>query len=145
MGRGRRQGCWSAAERRDGSTTRRGPYRWTTETLEQELRAFGGAGREFPTLVELDAAGRSDLRAAVTVYGGCTRWAARLGLPLPTTRLRQPYSEDEMREEARRIVVALGRLPGERALRQLGHPRLATAVRHAGGARAFCARHGLLP
>jgi hypothetical protein len=79
----------------------------------------------------------------VTDYGGVAYWAKRLGLALPPTRVRAPYSEADAKTEAAAVIREHGRFPSERALRRLGYSRLATAVRNAGGSTAFLARHRL--
>ena len=53
------------------------------------------------------------------------------------------YTEDMAISDARRVIAALGELPGTTKLRQLGYPRLCNAVRRAGGAAEFRRRYGL--
>jgi hypothetical protein len=141
---GRARGQRLAVERRP--PRRRGgrrPYRWPDEAIEAELRAFVHGRDEFPTLTEFDDAGRADLRAAVTDHGGVPFWAKRVGLPVPEARERRSYSDDDAVRDAAAVIAKYGRLPGEPTLRRLGYARLATAVRRAGGAAAFCRRHGI--
>jgi hypothetical protein len=107
------------------------------------LRRFTRGRTTFPTLAEFDAAGRTDLRSAVTDYGGVRYWATRLGLDLPAHRHHTTYSIDDALEDARSVVARLGYLPGEPTLRRLGMNRLATVVRASGGARKFAEQYNL--
>jgi len=84
MGRGAGRHLLGAARRRGA----RGPYRWRTEVIEAELRAFCAGRSEFPTLLEFDLDGRSDLRCAIVRSGGVAHWAQRVGLPVPARRRR---------------------------------------------------------
>lgn len=146
MGRGRAaHHVLEAAHRRPPRRTgRRTPYRWTDEALEAALRRFVAGRREFPTFSEFDAAGRTDLRSAVSELGGIEFWANRIGLPVPPGRRPAAYDTAAAVRDARAAMgEAGGRLPGEARLRRMGYPRLATRVRQAGGAARFAAAHNL--
>lgn len=97
MGRGagdhRQQQPPRRAARRTGT---RGPYRWTDATLRREHRAFTDGRTAFPRLIDLDASGRADLRAAVTELGGVEYWAARIGLPVAPRRRRTDYNNADV-------------------------------------------------
>src|SRR4051794_3119659 len=79
-GRGGRAHVFAAERRRSRSSGQRGFYRWTDEQLEAQLRVFTAGMAEFPPLNELTAAGRGDLRSAVTDHGGVAYWAERIEL-----------------------------------------------------------------
>jgi hypothetical protein len=111
--------------------------------LEAELRAFTSDLDAFPALIDFDSAGRNDLRSAITDHGGVGYWAERIGLPLPTGRRRDPYTDTAALTDAEAVIRLLGHLPGERTLRRMGYARLATTVRRAGGSAKFAAAHGL--
>lgn len=143
MGRasGAKQGLAAAAGRRGRRRE------WHEERIEAELQALVGRMEHFPTHSELCALGHAQLAYAVNRYGGTEEWAKRLGKPL---RPRQAdmltsarYTEDMAISDARRVIAALGELPGTTKLRQLGYPRLGNAVRRAGGAAEFRRRYGL--
>jgi hypothetical protein len=136
-----RAGANRRPSRRNGA---RGPYRWTDETLEGELRRFTRGRTEFPTAREFADEFRSDLRGAVSELGGALFWSEVIGLPLPPSRQRSSYHTSDAVREARAIIKSLGYLPGEPTLRRMGHGRLATRVRNTrGGASGFAAEHGL--
>jgi hypothetical protein len=130
------------APRRSGG---RAPYRWTDDALERELRAFVAGRSTWPTYVEFDAADRGDLRSALAELGGQDYWAERLGFNLDRSRRRDRYSDADALRDARAAMAESddGRLPGERRLRRMGYPQLATRVRQAGGAVKFAAFHDL--
>ena len=143
---GRAQHNWhprAARRRTTGPRGARGPYRWTPEAIERDLRAVVSARGGLPTLAQLDALGRSDLRCAISDNGGLAHFAQRLNLPLPDTRARPRYTDEDALVDARRLIAEHAGLPGERTLRQLGHHRLATRVRNEGGAKAFVRKHNL--
>jgi len=122
---------WNRAPRRA-----RGPYSRTEASVEAALRAFCEGLARFPTLGDIDAAGRSDLRGAVQLRG-VAYWADRLGLDVEETRLRLPYSEADALRDARAVIAQEGYLPGEHVLRRLNFTKLATAVHKSGGAARF--------
>ena len=124
MGRGARRPNQGSLGR-VGATHRpsrrsRGPYRWTDDVLQAELRAFTHGRSSFPTLDgEFDDEGRIDLRCAVARGGAY--WADRVGLPVPASRAPQPYTTIEAIRDAQAVIDAIGRLPGEPTLlRKMG-------------------------
>ena len=148
MGRGARGPTQSvsaaSAQRRSRRAAVRGPYRWTDDVLEAELRAFIGGRSSFPTLGEFDDEDRSDLRCAVA-RDGVAYWADRVGLPVPASRVPTPYTTTDAIRDAQAVIDAIGRLPGEPTLRKMGLNRLATVVRNAGGSAKFTIAHDLSP
>ena len=148
MGRGARGPTQAvsgaSARRRSRRAAVRGPYRWTDDALEAELRAFTRGRSSFPTLIEFDAEGRTDLRCAVA-RGGVAHWAERVDLPVPTSRVHTPYTTIEAIRDAQAVIDVIGHLPGEPTLRKMGLNRLATAVRNAGGSAKFTIAHDLSP
>jgi hypothetical protein len=62
--------------------------RWDHELIEEELRAFLGNCRTWPTKAEFAAAGKDNLRAQMTQHPlRSAGWAARVGLDHPRARL----------------------------------------------------------
>lgn len=138
---GRARGPQGAAA--DGVERRGGRRYWTPERLETALCEYIGDGEYFPTAVELEADGRSDIRHALKRLGGHSEWARRLGLPLRPGQDREPYSLEDAVRDARALVAAHGSLPGMRPIRREGYPRLASYIqwRHGGSVSAFVAEH----
>jgi hypothetical protein len=124
---------------------RSAPWRWDhDDRLEIELLRFTAGRTTWPTRTEFAAAHRSDLYCAVLDYGGIRYWAARLGLELSARQLAKvPYPTSAAVAEARELIDRVGHLPGPRLLRELGHGRLASAVKAAGGSARFRTDHGL--
>jgi hypothetical protein len=143
---GRARGAHAATARRL-QTRRRGGgsrrSRWFDDVVvEEELRAFTKGMTHFPTHHHFDAAGRGDLRCAVTDFGGTPYWAKRLGLKLGPGQDRS-YSDEDAVAEARLVIAMHGRLLGVRQLRNADHGRLASVVQRHGGAKRFAELHGL--
>lgn len=120
----------------------RRPYRWTLETLHAELEVFCAGRTSFPTSREFNAAGRGDLRQAVSDIGGAAHWAEAIGLPLTAGQHREPYSFEDARADAFKLLGqhALQELPNAHAIRAAGFPRLATYVQRNGGVKRFMQR-----
>lgn len=120
----------------------RKPYRWTLETLQTELEVFCAGRASFPTSREFNAAGRGDLRQAVTDIGGTAHWAEVIGLPLTAGQHREPYSFEDARADAFELLGqrALRELTNAHAIRAAGFPRLATFVQRNGGVKRFMQR-----
>jgi hypothetical protein len=96
----------------------------------------------FPTRKEFDAAGRPDLRCAVSDFGGTLYWADRLGLELRPGQDRN-YTVADAVVEARAVVAERGHLIAVRRLREDGHGLLASVVQRYGGSRRFSERYDL--
>jgi hypothetical protein len=130
-----------ALRTRRAAKTRRGPYKWTDERIEEELRRLVAEndGR-FPTRVELESGGHHGLRQALQ-REGINYWAGRLGVELSAGQDREPYGIEEARRDVGRVVAEAGRLPGGPVLRKLGYGRLATFISGGGGTAKFCATH----
>ena len=148
MGRASNRTFGLAQERRSGRADRRAsrtsrPRRWADEVLEGELRNYVGEGQVFPTSLEFDRAGRSDLRSAVRDFGGAAYWAERLGLRLRPGQSRSPYEREDAIRDARAVLEAQLDLPNTTRLRQLGFPRLASYIVKRGGVARFLAEHDL--
>lgn len=98
---------------------------------------------DWPSRTQFIARGRYDLYLAVRDHGGHLYWARRVGARLSSAQLPRGVPEEVLVEEARVLVAQEGRLPNQERLRLMGHPRLATAVQRAGGAKRFAEKHGL--
>ncbi len=119
------------------------PREWSPERIAEELTDFARGSGVMPTTRELDFAGREDLRYAVVAHGGVRHWAQELGLQL-RERQRAPAPPPEaMVDAARALIDRWGYLPGANKLRQMGHRDLAIAIKHSGGAEAYCREHEL--
>jgi hypothetical protein len=131
-----------AAAAAGGGAERRGPkLKWTDDRIHAELASIIGDGSVFPTQQDLIELGERNLASAVSRHGGAADWARRLSVTLRAEL--GAYSVEMAVADARAVIAARGHLPGSTKLRQLDHPRLAEKVTAAGGAAAFCARHGL--
>jgi hypothetical protein len=135
MGRGEGE-----AGRRSRAT---GPRKWTDQRIKAELAKFVEGKDSFPTKRQFHRAGQERLWRAIREHGGVQLWAPRVGLPLREAQRRQGLSEAEAVRQAGEVIAEHGHLPGADKLRTLGHPKLATYIYFAGGARRFLVRHGL--
>lgn len=145
----------SAAPAAPRSTRKSAGYWRDFANLERELRAFiaSRAGMDpgtLPTRAELTAAGRLDLFGAISVHGGFSAVARRLGLR--PARHRQRYLHDfaglerELRAFiAGRQATASGVLPDRDQFARAGRRDLAAAIARHGGFSAVARRLGLRP
>ena len=117
--------------------------KWTDARLRADLEAFLGAVSEWPSRSQFMAAGKYGLWMAVRDHGGHLYWAEALGKTVSSAQQPRGVPVDDLVREARAVIAEHGRLPNQEMLRILGFPRLATAVKRAGGARKFMQRHGL--
>lgn len=120
-----------------------GRHEWTDERIRRELEPLLAGRTTWPTSRELQAAGREDLRHAISRYGGAAYWAKQFGLPLDSRQAKTTYPIETAIAEARVIIDRVGHLPGANRLRQMGYGRLATTVFQHGGGAAFCQRFDL--
>lgn len=122
----------------------RGPYKWTPERIEEELRAFTGDRATWPTQDEFLAAQEGTLLSVVRDYGGSAHWADRLGLAMDARqRAMAPYGTSDIRREVEEVIAELGYLPGAQYLRSVSRSRLATVVQQSGGAEQSLRALGL--
>lgn len=104
--------------------------------------AFVGDSKVLLSSAELDAAGRSDLRRAMKLYGGAVEWAHDLGVELRPGQDRRPYTADDARREIEEVMARVGRLPSSGYIRGLGYRRLAAFVERMGGSGRVLAALG---
>jgi hypothetical protein len=134
-----------------GGPEKTGPRRSSLEALASEIRdlAVLHGWTTFPTTEQLRAVRRSGLIRRINQAGGVKAVAEMTGLALTTPQVqsaigeRRKYSDREAVADARAVIAEEGFLFGANKLRQLGYPQLAYRVLQAGGATAFCRKHGL--
>lgn len=140
---GRAQGRLAQAAAVSSGRGPRGPYKWNDEHIEAGLRLFLADRPDWPTAEEFRAAGQYQLLDAMLKTGGVNRWAPRLSRALRPRQDRSEYPLEQAPVQARALIAEHGRLPSQKNLTRLGHPRLAWLVEKAGGAKAFARTHGL--
>lgn len=131
-----------AAESGNGDGLGR-PREWSPERVREELERVANGSGEMPSMRELNAIGRADLRHAIVATGGVEHWAYELGLELRPHQLPDVQPPETLVPVAGRLIQRLGYLPGANKLRQIGHRDLAAAVLKVGGSRAYCRQHRL--
>jgi len=130
MGRG--QG-FERASAAGGCSPRRPPGYWSERRIEQLIGEWIKEHGRMPSREDLRALAGGGLVTAVVRTGGNRAWAQRFGLPLANGAQAASYSDEDAREDIRRLVADHGRLPGMSKLRELGYPQLAMLAMRSNG------------
>ncbi len=120
---------------------------WTEERVRTDLAEFLQDWEQWPSRIEFEAAGRTELRDAVRRLGGPERWAAEFGLPLQNLKFgsKLAWTDERIEAELRRVLDGRDTWPTRRELERVGRFGLAAAIAQGGGTGYWARRFGLEP